>query len=635
MVSPPIQILLVEDNPGDARLLRETLLEASLFVYELTHVDRLSKGLAALQERPMDVVLLDLSLGDAQGLVGLQKLHAAFPALPVVVLTGLKDEALALEAMQTGAQDYLVKGQMDSRFIVRSIQYAIERTRAEETTRQLVREQAQHAIASAERARLHALFMQVPAALCVLTGPDHVYELANPAYLNLVGNRELLGRPLLEALPELKGTGSELILDGVFRTGERFVGKEIHSRLARHPNGPLEDRVFDFVYEPVRNSQGAVEGIVALASEVTEQVFARARIEEARSRAARSEERFQLLAEAIPQIVWSLSADGKEAYLSPRWYDYTGQPADLSLADQWRQAIHPDDYDRCFASWAEAAAKRSLWEMEYRLRRADGVYRWHLGRSLPHCDAGGTILKWYGTATDIDEQRQAIRTRDDLLATVSHDLRNPLHSISLASEILRRVAEQNEPSGGLLKHTATIARAAARMDQLIRDLLDMASIESGHLSLQPRPVPVSQLIEEAAEAIQTLAADKELRLEVEPVAAGLSVFCDKSRVQQVLSNILGNAVKFTPASGRIALQVSAGESLAHFAVTDTGPGIAPDQLFRVFDRFWQAKDTARAGTGLGLAICKGIVEQHHGTIRVESTIGVGTTFFFTLPVASA
>jgi len=146
---------------------------------------------------------------------------------------------------------------------------------------------------------------------------------------------------------------------------------------------------------------------------------------------------------------------------------------------------------------------------------------------------------------------------------------------------------------------------------------------------------VSQLIEEAAEAIQTLAADKGLRLEVEPVAAGLSVFCDKSRVQQVLSNILGNAVKFTPASGRIALQVSAGESLAHFAVTDTGPGIAPDQLFRVFDRFWQAKDTAQAGTGLGLAICKGIVEQHHGTIRVESTIGVGTTFFFTLPVASA
>ena len=254
--------------------------------------------------------------------------------------------------------------------------------------------------------------------------------------------------------------------------------------------------------------------------------------------------------------------------------------------------------------------------------------------AVPHRDSSGAIIKWYGTATDIDDQRRAIRSRDDLLATVSHDLKNPLNSIHLATAMLRRTAEQSEPSAAILKYTATIARAATRMDQLIRDLLDMASIESGHLSVEPAPLAVSQLIEEATEAIGPLATAKELLLEVHLPEGGFQLNCDKRRVLQVFSNILGNAVKFTSPAGKITIRASIDARHAQFAVSDTGPGIATEQLSRVFDRFWQAKETARAGTGLGLAICKGIIEQHGGSIRVESTLGVGTTFFFTLPVAA-
>ena len=634
MEQKPIQILLVEDNPGDARLLRESLAEATGFAYDLTHVERLGRGLAALGERSFDVVLLDLSLADAQGLSGLRRAHAAHPCTPIVVLTGSKDEMLALEAVQMGAQDYLVKGQTESRLLVRSIRYAIERTRADETSRRLVRAQTAHATASAERARLHALFMQAPVAICVLTGPEHTFELANPGYLQLIGKSQVVGKTLLAALPELAGQGFAELLDGVLRTGQPFVGRGALCKLDLRGDGTLDDRYVDFVYEPMRNGEGLVVGIMVVASDVTDTVLANLRVEEARKQANLSEERFQFLAEAIPQIVWSMDASGQAAYLSPRWYLYTGQSEDEPLASKWSKAIHPDDYQRCFALFAQASANRSLWELEYRLRRADGVYRWHLGRSVPHCAPDGAIMRWYGTATDIDEQRKAIRSRDDLLATVSHDLRNPLESISLATALLRRAPEQTDVSASVARHTAVIARSAARMEQLIRDLLDMASIESGHLSMEPKPIAVREIVEEALEAIRPLAAAKGILLDGEGVSPQLYVQCDKGRVLQVLSNILGNAVKFTGPSGKIGLSAWPDEDFVNFAVSDTGPGIESDQLPRVFDRFWQAKETARAGTGLGLAICKGIIEQHGGTIRVESTLGAGTIFIFSLKHAN-
>jgi signal transduction histidine kinase len=189
---------------------------------------------------------------------------------------------------------------------------------------------------------------------------------------------------------------------------------------------------------------------------------------------------------------------------------------------------------------------------------------------------------------------------------------------------------------GSQRATDAIHRSAKQMERLIQDLLDMASIESGHLSVTPAPCAVGALVDEAIESIQPLAAAKSIALESAVAAAAqLSVDCDRLRVMQVFANIIGNAVKFTAARGRVVIRAGVqGDRLVEFAISDTGPGIEPGQLPYVFDRFWQAKETARAGTGLGLAICKGIILQHGGSIWVESNVGVGTTFFFTLPVAS-
>jgi signal transduction histidine kinase len=171
------------------------------------------------------------------------------------------------------------------------------------------------------------------------------------------------------------------------------------------------------------------------------------------------------------------------------------------------------------------------------------------------------------------------------------------------------------------------------MDRLIGDLLDASTIEAGRLSLETAVQPVDQIVRDALEALEAPAAQKQVKLETSG-ACELGVFCDRGRMLQVFSNIVGNAIKFTPEGGSIMIRVEPRESEVWFFITDTGPGIPEDQLPRLFDRFWQAKRTARLGTGLGLTIAKGIIEAQDGRIGVESQLGVGSTFFFTLPRAS-
>ena len=626
----PTAVLLVEDNAGDARLLREALSEDTGFPYQLVTVERVAAAVEVLGQAPVDVVLLDLTLPDASGTAGLQRLHAAHPLVPIVVLTGMSDAALAIEAVQAGAQDYLVKGDASPRLITRAIRHAIERSRSEEAALTLAREQTAHAASMAERTRLHALLLQAPTAIAVVRGPELTFELASSRYLQLVGRTQVVGKTVHELFPEVSDQGVEDLLRSVMTTGVSYVGKEVVRKLDRRGTGVLDELICDFVYEPVRGPDGAIESVMIVATEVTEQVLARQRTEQARRDAERSEQRFQLLTEAIPQIVWSMAPDISEAYLSPRWYEYTGQPREQPLMDKLAGAVHPADFPLCCEVWAAATRDRAPWQMEYRLRRHDGEYRWHLGRSVPHFEADGSILRWYGTATDINDQRTAIRSRDDLLATVSHDLRGPLASITMAVEVLRMIGVADGS-----RQLGAIERSAIRMEQLLRDLLDMASIESGHLSVEPAPCVVGAIVEEAVESIKSQAAAKGLELDTELTAPSIPIHCDRGRVLQVFSNLLGNAVKFTPAKGRISIRAgSRDDRFVEFAISDTGPGIDADQLPFIFDRFWQAKATAKAGTGLGLAICKGIIQQHGGSIWAESQLGAGTTFYFTLPIAA-
>ncbi len=369
----------------------------------------------------------------------------------------------------------------------------------------------------------------------------------------------------------------------------------------------------------------------------------------AASAAAKDEDsRFRGLAEAIPQLVWEYNSAGRFDFMSSRWFVYTGQAPGPGSAEQFNAALHPDDAGPLLAQWQAAVQTATNWQSEYRLRRADGTYRWHLGRAVPVRDKDGLSIKWYGTATDIDDHKnneqerrrlydqaqQAIKSRDELLATVSHDLRNPLSTIAMVASLMLVAPAHDEAAKRLRRHAEKLDRAVKRMEHLIRDLQDLASIENGHLSLSPNPTPLAMLLADAIEAQSQAAQAKGIKLLSDTSDPGIWVACDRERVLQVLANLVGNAIKFTPEGGTVELRCLRRSSDICLSVADTGPGIAAEELPRVFERFWQSKSIARTGSGLGLAISKGIIDRHGGEIWVESELGRGATFSFTLPLVS-
>ncbi len=231
------------------------------------------------------------------------------------------------------------------------------------------------------------------------------------------------------------------------------------------------------------------------------------------------------------------------------------------------------------------------------------------------------------------EARQATQARDDVLGIVAHDLRNPLNSILMQAKLLRgRGAEPKHPARDPAE---MIERAATRMNRLIQDLLDVTRMEAGRLSVEPARVPVQQIVSESVEAQKTLGTSASLELRLD-VALGLpEVWADRDRLLQVFENLIGNALKFTKPGGRITVGAARRGGEVLFWVTDTGGGIAAEDLPHLFERFWQARKAERRGAGLGLPIVKGIIEAHGGRIWVESLPGQGSTFFFTIPAAPA
>ncbi|QJR81474.1 sensor histidine kinase [Alteromonas pelagimontana] len=232
------------------------------------------------------------------------------------------------------------------------------------------------------------------------------------------------------------------------------------------------------------------------------------------------------------------------------------------------------------------------------------------------------------------EAEAAVKARDEIMAIVSHDLRNPLNTISSTALVLEQLIETGKISSQVGKFSDMIARSAARMERLISDMFDLASIEAGQLAVECHQYNAKSLVNESIDHLSTLTMPKLQQLigDTEP---NLEVHCDKDRVHQILSNLIGNATKFTPEGGTISVQVQKRNTEARFCVKDTGCGISADELPHTFDRFWQAKHTRKNGMGLGLSIVKGLVEAQNGQVWVESELGQGTSFYFTLPLSQS
>jgi len=229
------------------------------------------------------------------------------------------------------------------------------------------------------------------------------------------------------------------------------------------------------------------------------------------------------------------------------------------------------------------------------------------------------------------ETERAVRLRDHIVAVVSHDLRNPLTAIGGAAGLLKRTQDLGEKAAVVHRNADLIGRSVERMNRLISDLLDAARIEAEGLALSPEETPLDVLLEEVADAFEPIAHERSIRLVVDRTPRDCRLFVDRGRISQVFSNLVGNALKFTPAGGTVSVFVEGCDEEARFCVKDTGPGVKEADLPHIFDAYWQAEHTRSTGTGLGLAIAKGVVEAHGGRIWVESTPGEGATFYFTLP----
>ena len=307
-----------------------------------------------------------------------------------------------------------------------------------------------------------------------------------------------------------------------------------------------------------------------------------------------------------------------------------GTPREELLGRTITEFGHPDNPTE--AQWAQFQETGKM-RGEFHLRRPDGVERTlefnAVANVLPGVNLSVLRDVTLRKRAEEDAQRgfneaqRALKLRDEVLAEVSHDLRNPLSTILTSVELLRL-------GGAPQKPLDIIKRSAARMNRLIRDLLDISSIESGRLALNVCAEPVRSLLAEALEQLVPSAIGHTLRLRAPEAPPGLHALCDKDRVLQILANLVDNARKFAPAGSVIELGAEASEDEVTLTVTDAGQGIDPGHLLHLFDRFWQRK-ASRAGVGLGLAIVKGLVELQGGKVFVQSEPGRGTTFRFTLP----
>jgi PAS domain S-box-containing protein len=361
-----------------------------------------------------------------------------------------------------------------------------------------------------ENERFRALFEQAPGIMAVMRGPEHVFELTNHSYMQLIGHRQIVGKSARDALPEVTGQGFFELLDRVYSSGEPFVGHALPLRVQLESGGPLVERFVDFVYQPIRDASGAVSGIFVEGSDVT----ARKQVE--------------------------------------------------------------------------------------------------------------------------DELRAANRQKDQFLAMLAHELRNPLAPIMTAAQLLK--VGSLEPRS-VANASDIILRQASHMTDLVNDLLDVSRVTRGLVTLEKEELDLNVIVSAAVEQVRPLIDARRHSLTLQLSGRSAHVIGDRTRLVQVISNILNNAAKYTAPGGRLTLSVTVDAQNVHVGVRDNGVGIDPDILPYIFDLFTQAErtpDRSQGGLGIGLALVKSLVALHGGTVRATSDgIGLGSEFCISLPRLAA
>jgi len=472
--------------------------------------------------------------------------------------------------------------------------------------------------ATGQTERLKRFFMQAPAGICMLDGPNFIFELANPPYQKLFPGRKLIGRPLLEALPELKDQLIWDILKNVYQTGNTFEGKELLVPMAREANGPIEDRYFTFIYQARYDATDKVDGIMVFVFEVTEAVLVRKKEKE-------NEERFRFLLNAMPQQVWTARPNGKLDYVNEVICEDFGRNAEDIIGQGWQTFIHPDDQQTCLKKWLTALRTGHEYLVEFRLKFQDGQYRWHLARAVPLIE-NGEIKLWLGTNTNIDIQKNNEQKKDEFLSIASHELKTPLTSIKAFNQLMMRINDPPKLNDLIQKSAAHVLR----LEKLISDLLDVSRINAGKMDYNMETFNFYEMLKDTIDGVQHTTASHQIILQS---AENITYTGDRFRLEQVVNNLLTNAIKYSPEANTVIVNCALHEDNSLIvSVQDFGIGIEEKNLSRLFERYYRVDNTAMRfeGLGLGLFISAEILKRHNGSFWIESTPGAGSTFFFRL-----
>ena len=361
-----------------------------------------------------------------------------------------------------------------------------------------------------------------------------------------------------------------------------------------------------------------------------------------------SEMEFRSLAESMPQIVWTTRADGWNTYFNQQWVDYTGLTIEESYGHGWNIPFHPEDKQRAWDAWQDAVNNYAEYSIDCRLRRHDGTYHWWLIRGVPQINAGGEIIKWFGTCTDIEKikeaeqaliesEKQLLRLnadKDRFISILGHDLKNPFNSILGFSDILAdEIDSLNKEKIKVIARN--INNSAKNTSKLLNDILTWSSAQQGSIPFQPKVLNLLSTCNGVLDILDPGAFAKNITisgLKIEHV----NVYADEDMLKTILLNLVSNAIKFTNSGGKISINAEQNSENVTISVSDNGVGISSDNLSKLFDisEVLSTKGTAgESGTGLGLLLCKEFVEKHGGKIWVESEEGKGSVFKFTLRIS--
>ena len=637
------KVLVVDDN----RDMREYLCRLLAHEYQVHSAANGAEAFELAARMRPALILSDVMMPELDGFALLQAVRSDrdLASTPVILLSARAGEESRIEGLEAGADDYLVKPFTARELLSRvgsHLRMAAMRREATE------REARLRAEAENERRRLQNLLAQAPAAIGLMSGPEHRWVYVNDLYVRVTGcasAADLLGKTIRESLPELRDSGFWELLDEVYRTGQPYSGHEMRASLRAAPGAEVVDKYFDFVYQPLSDPEGRIEGILVHAVEVTARVQARTLIEQnhAQLKAAHiTSQRLAAIVESSSDAIVSKDLNGCVTSWNPCAERMFGYAADEMIGRSILTIIPPElhaDEERILAT---IRSGRRIEHFET-VRVTKSGERIDVSLSIsPVRDETGSIVGASKIVRDITQRKRAehaLRTTEKLAsvgrlaATVAHEINNPLESVTNLVYLARESSDQESVRNFLATAEEELARVAVLTRQTLGFYRDTKA---------PTSVKLGDLVGPLVSAFQPRARNKAVRVDTEireqrPVR-GLA-----GEIRQVMANLLTNSLDAVPSQGRVRIRIRdarewSGKCRAgvRLTIADNGSGIAPGLRQNLFEPFFTTKKDV--GTGLGLWVCRAIVEKHEGSIRLRSSTRegrTGTTFSVFFPIAEA